>query len=120
MRVRDGDEPVDVGRHTPRGGGRGRASMCARGCVCAGTWAGECACAGRVYAYTGDGNRDIRVREDVPMGRWMRIGLHGSVDGQLGKNHSWPRLDGKPSKNYGSQVHPKGTRAEEKIVSHEM
>ena len=79
-----------------------------------GTWAG------RVYAYRGDGNRDIRIREDVPMGRWMRIGLHGSVDGQLGKNHSWPRLDGKPSKNYGSQVHPKGTRAEEKIVSHEM
>ena len=62
--------------------------MCVRGYVGGrvrmhgGTWAG------RVYVYRGDGNRDIRVREDVPMGRWMRIGLHDSVDGQLGKNHS--------------------------------
>ena len=31
MRVRDGDEPVDVGRHTPRGGGAGtRKYVCAR------------------------------------------------------------------------------------------
>ena len=90
MRVRDGDEPVDVGRHTPRGVGvwtrkyvcawvRGRASAHARGYVGG---------MSHVYAYRGDGNRDIRIRKDVPMGRWMQIGLHGSVDGQLGKNHS--------------------------------